>query len=123
MAGTLGHTGKPQQSTSGRSGGARGVSSYQTPPRRSSGPRKGWRVSPSRSPGVRGAQFEYWDRDRKVSVKIVLRPFELGCLFVAFLAVVLSICGGKLSSTDQGLIVALVNILSGNGWPGSSPLW
>ena len=86
---------------------------YTTPPRRTSGPsRRGWKVSPTREFGP-SVQFECWDRDRNVSVRVRIRRFEIACLCLAFLCVVLSLTAGKLGKPGQELVVQLFGSLLG----------
>lgn len=50
-----------------------------------------------------------------MSVKIVFRRFEIACLVIAFLALVLSLVGGRLSTVDKSLLLSLANIFTGAG--------
>ena len=85
---------------------------HQKPPRARDTRRSGVRLSPQRG-GNRGLEIEYFDRDRKVSVKIVLRRFEVACLCVAFACVILSIFGGRLSPANREFLVNLFQSLTG----------
>ena len=79
--------------------------------------RGGWRpaslrVSPTRSPGA-SVEVRYWDERRKVQVRVVLRRFELACLGVVVLAVILALWGHRLGIGETKLLLQLFALLGG----------
>ena len=81
-------------------------------------PRGRWskvRLSPSRQPGA-SFEVQYWDDKRRVKARLVLRRFEVCCILVAGLALIVSLFGDRLPLGNLRLVGTLLQFLTTGGW-------
>lgn len=71
------------------------------------------RLQVSPGPATSGAALElhYWDKNRKLKVRLGLRRCEVFCVIVIIITVFCSLLGGKIDSTSQQTIFRLLTIL------------
>jgi hypothetical protein len=97
--------------------GERNKQAYQTPPRKSPAKRaeprtpRGWRCSPQRENGRWALQIDYWNSDKKVAVRVRIRRFEVGCIFLAFVCVILSLLGSRINFAGSDAFLRLVQLI------------
>ncbi len=70
-----------------------------------------FQFSPPRKAGRR-LEVTYWDEQGKLKVTFGLRRFEVWCVLVAVLALLISALGGGVKGTDRGAVLWLLDVLA-----------